>query len=146
MLARGFVGLIQTAILFAIGKAVLHLSLTASDLPAVALIALTTIFATTGLGLLIATFGKTMEQIQGMTTMLLLVMGFVSGTLIPRAFLPVSLQRLSYITPHAWALQAYQDVMLRHLPLTATLANLGMVLVFGVVFYLLALSRFKFEV
>lgn len=146
MLARGFVGLVQTAVLFGIGKVVLHLSFTWSDLPAVSLIALSTVFASTGLGLLIATFGKTMEQIQGMTTMALLIMGFISGTLIPRAFLPASLQKLSYITPHAWALQAYQDVMLRHMPLTATLLNLGVVIVFGIAFYVLALSRFKFEV
>ena len=146
MLARGFVGLVQTAVLFGIGKVVLHLSFTWSDLPAVSLIALATVFASTGLGLLIATFGKTMEQIQGMTTMALLVMGFISGTLIPRAFLPVSLQKLSYITPHAWALQAYQDVMLRHMPITATLLNLGMLIVFGIGFYVMALSRFKFEI
>ncbi len=146
MLARGFIGLIQTAVLFAIGKVVLHLSLTWTDLPAVSLIAIAVVFASTGLGLLIATFGKTMEQIQGMTTMALLVMGFISGTLIPRAFLPPTLQKLSYITPHAWALQAYQDVMLRHLPLTATLLNLGVVIAFGAGFYMLALNRFKFEV
>ena len=121
MLARGFIGLIQTAVLFAIGKVVLHLTFTWSDLPAVSLIAIAVVFASTGLGLLIATFGKTMEQIQGMTTMALLVMGFISRTLIPRAFLPPVLQKMSYITPHAWALQAYQDVMLRHLPITATL-------------------------
>ena len=90
--------------------------------------------------------GKTMEQIQGMTTMALVVMGFISGTLIPRAFLSPVLQKMSYITPHAWALTAYQDVMLRHLPLTATLGNLAMVLVFTGIFYAVALARFKFEV
>jgi ABC-2 type transport system permease protein len=146
MLARGLVGLVQTAVLFAIGKAVLHLSFSWSQLPAVTVIALITVFASTGLGLLIATFGKTMEQIQGMTTMALLVMGFVSGTLIPRAFLSPALQKLGYITPHAWALQAYQDVMLRHMPLTATLLNVAVVVLFGAAFYGLALARFKFEV
>jgi len=38
-----------------------------------------------------------------------------------------------------------QDLMLRHLPLTATLVNIGMVLVFGLGFYFLALARFRFE-
>jgi ABC-2 type transport system permease protein len=146
MLARGAVGLVQTAVLFAVGKVALHLSLGWNDIPAVFVIALATVFASTGLGLLIATFGKTMEQLQGMTTLVLLVMGFISGTLIPRAFLPASLQKLSYITPHAWALNAYQDVMLRHMPLSTTFLNLGAVIAFGVVFYAMALGRFKFEV
>jgi ABC-2 type transport system permease protein len=146
MLARGLVGLVQTAVLFAIGKLVLHLSFTWSDIPAVTLIAVLAVFASTGLGLLIATFAKTMEQIQGMTTMALLVMGFISGTLIPKSLLSPSLQKLGYITPHAWALQAYDDVMLRHLPITATLLNLVVLLAFGIAFYLLALGRFKFEI
>ena len=76
----------------------------------------------------------------------LTALGFISGTLIPRNFLSPVLQKMSYITPHAWALTAYQDVMLRHLPLTATLGNLAMVLVFAAVFYGIALARFKFEV
>jgi ABC-2 type transport system permease protein len=146
MLARGIIGLLQTVVLFAIGKVMLHLTLSASDLPAVTIIAVATVLASTGLGMLIATLGKTMEQIQGMTTMALVVMGFISGTLIPRTFLPPALQQLSYITPHAWALTAYQDVMLRHLSLTATLGNLAMVFVFAGVFYAIALARFKFEV
>jgi len=146
MIARGVVGIAQTLILFSIGKAVLHLSFTPAVMPAVFAIALCTVIASTGLGLLIATFGKTMEQIQGMTTMALLVMGFISGCLIPKAFFPPALQKLSYITPHAWALQAYQDVMLRHTSFLATLPNLLVVLAFAAGFYALALGRFKFEV
>ncbi|HLJ55042.1 MAG TPA: ABC transporter permease, partial [Chthonomonadaceae bacterium] len=45
MLARGFIGLIQTAILFGIGKVVLHLTLTPVDLPSVCVIAIVTVFA-----------------------------------------------------------------------------------------------------
>ena len=145
MLARAFIGLIQTAILFSIGKVTLHLSLTVNELPGLALTAVTTVFAATGLGLLIATFGKTMEQIQGMTTLVLLLMGLISGCLVPRQFFPETLQKISYITPHAWALNAYQDLLLRHTSLVATLGNIGMVVVFGIGFYGLALARFRFE-
>ncbi len=146
MLARAGVGLVQTAVLFSIGKVALHLSFTWDQIPALFLIAVCCVFASTGLGLLIATFGKTMEQIQGMTTMLLLVMGFISGTLIPRSVLPAAVQKLGYITPHTWALVAYQDVMLRHVSLAATFVNVVMVVVFGLGFYAIALARFKFEI
>jgi len=107
--------------------------------------ALATIFAACGLGLLMATFGKTMEQIQGMTTMFLLLLGFISGTLIPRSILPEWMVHLSYITPHAWALNAYQDLIQRHHSLLSTLPNIGVVLIFGTVFFALALARFRFE-
>ena len=146
MLARGFIGLIQTALLFGIGKFTLHLSLELADLPGVTIVALINIFAATGLGMLIATLGKTMEQIQGMTTMAMLTMGFLSGTLIPKQFLPEAIQKISYITPHAWTLNAYQDLILRHTSFLHTIPNLIVVLIFGGVFYGLALARFKFEV
>ncbi|MCW3096115.1 MAG: family transporter protein [Chthonomonadaceae bacterium] len=144
LLARGVMGMIQTAILFLVGHFWLNLHLDSSPI-GILVTALATIFCATGLGLLIATMGKTMEQIQGMTTMVLLLMGLLSGTLVPRQLLPESMQKLSLITPHAWALNAYQDMILRHKPLLATLPNIGVVLLFGVVFFGLALARFRFE-
>ena len=144
MLARGLLGLIQVAMLFGVGKMMLHFSLGSSPLGLV-LTAVSTVFAATGLGLLIASFGKTLDQIQGMTTFALLLMGLLSGCLFPRVLLPDTIQKLSVITPHAWALNAYQDLMLRHLPLSGTLVNIGMVVLFGVVFYGFALARFKYE-
>jgi ABC-2 type transport system permease protein len=144
LLARGLLGLLQTVILFVIGVVMLRLHL-GSALPGVALTALTTIFAATGLGLLIASLGKTQEQIQGMTTLALLVMGLLSGCLYPRALMPEAMVKLSLITPHAWALNAYQDLILRHKPLGATLGNLAMVMAFGLGFFFLALKRFQYE-
>lgn len=144
MLARGLLGLIQVALLFTFGKLLIHFSL-GSSLPGLILTASATVFAATGLGLLIATFGKTMDQIQGMVTFALLLMGLLSGCLIPRVLLPDTIQKLSVVTPHAWALNAYQDLLLRHLPLSATLVNIGMVVLFGITFYGIALARFKYE-
>ena len=144
MLARGLLGLVQVALLFTVGKLLIHFSL-GSSLPGLILTALATVFAATGLGLLIATFGKTLDQIQGMTTFALLLMGLLSGCLFPRVLLPETVQKLSVITPHAWALNAYQDLLLRHLPLSATLHNIGMVVLFGLAFYGFALARFKYE-
>lgn len=144
LLARGILGLIQTAILIAIGAAWLHMTIT-SDPVGLLVTAVVTVFAAVGLGMLIATFGKTMEQIQGMTTLTLLLLGFVSGTLIPRSLLPPALITISKVTPHYWALNAYQDLIQRRLPLIDTLPNLGVVLLFGCLFFGLALARFRFE-
>ncbi len=144
LLARGILGVLQTVFMFAIGVVYMHLHLSGVILP-VALIALTTIFAASTLGMLIATMGKTLEQIQGMITLVMLMMGFLSGCLVPRQLLPEALQKLSFITPHAWALTAYQDVLLRDRSLLQTLPNVAMTLVFGFAFLFLALRRFRYE-
>jgi ABC-2 type transport system permease protein len=142
LLARGIVGVIQISILFLLGMMLLKLDIGPSPL-GIALTALATIFAATGLGLLIASFGKTVEQIAGMTTLALFTMGGISGCMMPRFLMPEIMQQISLITPHAWALNAYNDLILRHLPVTSTLLNIGMVCMFGGIFYSLALARFK---
>ena len=144
LLARGVLGGIQTLMLIGMGVQWLHLSVAQAPV-GIAITAVATIFSACGMGLLMATFGKTMEQIQGMTTMFLLLLGFISGTLIPRALLPEWMVKISYITPHAWALNAYQDLIQRHHSLMSTLPNIGVELLFGSVFFGLALARFKFE-
>ena len=144
LVARGILGIMQTLLLFGVAGLLLHAHYGSSPF-GIALVGLSTIFAATGLGLLIATFSKTAEQIQGTTTLLLLVMGVISGCLMPRMFLPESVQKFSYITPHAWALTAYQDLMLRGRSLTDVLPSILAVIGFGVVFYIIALARFRFE-
>lgn len=144
LLARALLALLQTVLLFGIGFVFFHVHV-GSSLFGLALTALATIFASTGLGLLIASMGRTQEQIQGMTTFVLVIMGLLSGCFVPRAFMPEAMQKLSLITPHAWALSAYQDLLLRKLPLASALPNIGVVLLFGAAFYGLALKRFQFE-
>ena len=144
LLARGLLGLAQTLLLLTVGKIFLHLSAGHSPL-GLALTVLSTIFAATGLGLLIASLGKTAEQIQGMTTFTLLLMGLLSGCFWPSWLMPPAMQKFSRITPHAWALRAYQDLLLRDSTLLATLPNLLVLLTFGAAFYALALTRFRYE-
>lgn len=144
LVARGILGILQTLLLFGVAGLFLHTHY-GNSLLGIALVALATIFTATGLGLLIATFAKTPEQIQSTTTLLLLIMGAISGCLMPRMFLPDSVQKFSLITPHAWALNAYQDLMLRGRSLPEVLPNILAVIGFGVVFYILALTRFRFE-
>lgn len=144
LMSRAVVGVLQVGLLIGIGKLMLGLSLSHNPF-GLALIALVCIFAACGLGLLIATFGRTQEQIQGMTTLTLLLMGLLSGCLFPREFLPVLMQKVSYITPHAWALTAYEDLLLRNRPLAAALPGILVVTLFGATFYGFALARFRYE-
>jgi ABC-2 type transport system permease protein len=144
MVARTWLGLLQVGMMMAVGAVVAHFTLSTNPIGQL-LVVLASIFTSTGLGLLIATMGRTQEQIQGMTTLLLVMMGILSGCLFPKALFPEALQRMSVITPHSWALNAYQDILLRRLPLMATLPNLGVLLLFGAVFYAIALARFRYE-
>jgi ABC-type multidrug transport system permease subunit len=52
---------------------------------------------------------------------------------------------LSKFTPHAHALEAYYSVMAENAIFTQILPQLGFLLLMGMVFFLIAVWRFKFE-
>jgi ABC-2 type transport system permease protein len=144
MMARAIMGMLQVALLIAVGHSMLHLSLNVEPVMLIAIV-VCCVFTATGLGLLIATMGRTQEQIQGMTTMALLMMGLFSGCLFPRELLPKTMREFSYLTPHAWALKATNDILVRRLQVQSALPALLVLALFGVVFFASALIRFEFE-
>jgi ABC-type Na+ efflux pump permease subunit len=114
------VSLFQGLFLMAGGWLVFGLSWGPSPLWLLAVVAATS-FAATGLAMLVASLAKTETQVAVYGTLLVLVLALVSGSLMPRDLMPESVRRLSHITPHAWALDAYQQLLLNPDP------NLGIV-------------------
>ena len=101
----------------------------------------------TSLGILIAAIAKTEGQISGVSNVVLWVAGFLGGTLIPAFLLqqiPV-LNFLSKLTPHFWASSAYYDILARGKGLADILPNLGILLGFAAVFFIIGQRRFRFE-
>ena len=48
--------------------------------------------------------------------LLVLFLALVSGCLIPRDLMPEAMTRISHFTPHAWALDAYRQLLQRPRP------------------------------
>jgi len=102
---------------------------------------LCTSFAATGLAMLVAVLARTEAQVAIYGTLLVLLLAGLSGSLLPRDLMPEEMRKLSLLTPHAWALDAYAEL----LNPTATaihaervLACCGMLAAFGAVFTLVA--------
>jgi ABC-type transport system involved in multi-copper enzyme maturation permease subunit len=72
----------------------------------------TTSMAATGLALLVASVAQTETQVAIYGTLLVMVLAGVSGCLMPRDLMPEQMKELSRITPHAWALDAYTQLLL----------------------------------
>ncbi len=117
-------------------------------LPVVAATAL----AAVGLAMLQAAVTRAEMQVALVGSLLVLLLGLLSGCLIPRELMPEAMVELSRATPHAWALDAYRQLLTRDDP-SATLApNLAIVtrscLVlagFGVGFLALAWGLLRLE-
>jgi ABC-type multidrug transport system permease subunit len=77
----------------------------------VAVVAATS-FAAMGLAMLVAALARTETQVAIYGTLLVLVLAGLSGCLMgDREFMPPLMQEISRVTPHAWALDAYRQLL-----------------------------------
>ncbi len=138
------VNLAQIALMFSVGVLVFHIGLGHAPF-ALALLSLACAAAATGLGLLITTLGKTIEQVSSLSTLLAVLLSVAGGMMVPVYVMPRFMQTVALITPHAWALTGFQDVIVRGLGISAVLPSVGVLLGFAVVFWGLAVWRFRFD-
>ena len=84
-------------------------------------VVLTTAFAAMGLALLVAALARTEMQVAIYGALLVLALGLIGGCVVPRELMSHQAQLISKVTPQAWALDAYRQLLLNSDP------NLGMV-------------------
>ena len=138
------VNLIQVALMFTVGVIVFGMTL-GNDWMALIVITLAASAASTGLGLLVASVGRTPEQIGGLSSLLVITLAALGGVMVPSFVMPPFMQTLSKISPHAWALAGYQDVIVRGLDTMAVMPEVGALLLFAAAFFGVAVWKFRFE-
>lgn len=138
------VNLIQIALMLAVGMLIFHIGLGSHPLALVPL-SLATAAAATGMGLLIASLGKTQEQVGSLSVILTLILSALGGLMVPVYVMPAFMQKLSLAIPHAWALTGFQDVIVRGQGIGAVLPVVGVLMGYALVFWVLALWRFRFD-
>ena len=144
MLPYYLINLLQIALMFTVGVVIFHMSL-GDDPLALILVSLATAAAANGLGLLLAALGKSQEQAGNLGTVLSIVLAALGGMMVPRSVMPAFMQKLSLVTPHAWALTGFQDIIVRGLGVNAVLPAVAMLMGFALVFWILAIWRFRFD-
>jgi ABC-2 type transport system permease protein len=136
------VNLVQIALMFFVGVVIFGMKL--GSLPGLILVSLALALTANGLGLLIASLGKTEGQINGLSVLLVVTLAALGGMMVPTFIMPPVMRTLSLFTPHAWALAGYHDVIIRGLGIRAVLPEAGMLLGFAGFFFFAALWRFRF--
>jgi len=107
-------------------------------------IMLCTSAAATALGLMFSTIAKTESQVSSFGNLILLSSAGISGCLVPRAWMPPMSQKISLFTPHAWALDAYSELLTEEMPRISTIVeSCGMLLLFSTAFFVVGLYRFR---
>lgn len=138
------INLIQLLLMIGVSSLLfgMNLGYSFSGLVAVSLAAAAT---STGLGIMVAALARTEAQVGGLTVLLLLSLSALGGCFIPRFVMPSWLRVVGLVTPHAWALDAYQDLLVRGYNFSEVLPKIGVLGAFAVIFFGIGVWRFRFE-
>jgi ABC-2 type transport system permease protein len=109
-------GILQLTVMFVWGWLVFGLPLF-SHLPGFVVMTLVTAGAAAALGMVLATLAHTRAQLSGFSTILILTMSALGGSMFPRFLMSDTMQALGLITFNGWALDGYLKVFWRDAPL-----------------------------
>ena len=108
-----FMGVLQITVMFLWGMLFFRLPLL-THLPGFAVMTLVTAAAAGGFGLVLATASRTRAQLSGLSTIVILVMSALGGSMFPRFLMSESMQKVGLLTFNAWALDGYIKVFWRN--------------------------------
>jgi ABC-type multidrug transport system permease subunit len=74
-------------------------------------VVLTTSLAVMGLAMLVAAVARSEIQVALLGAVAVLVLALVGGCVLPRDMMPEETQKISLVTPHGWALDAYRELL-----------------------------------
>ena len=108
-------GLLQLTVMFVWGRIAFGLDLF-GHLPGFFVMTIVTAAAAAGFGLMLATLARTRAQLSGMSTIIILTMSALGGSMFPRFLMSETMQKLGLLTFNGWALDGYLKVFWRDAP------------------------------
>jgi len=142
MLFAFFISVIQLSLMFIFAWLAFNLDLTV-NFPALVLMILSTSFAVSSLGIFLAAVARTRLQAQNMSTIIILVMSAIGGSMIPMFIMPPILQKIALLSVNYWAIQGFYDIFWRNLPLSEILPKIFVLISFGIVVTYASIVLFK---
>ena len=105
-------GIAQLSVMFLWGRIAFGLPLF-SHVPGFLVMTAVTAGAASALGLVLASLARTRAQLSGFSTILILTMSALGGSMFPRFLMTETMQRIGLVTFNAWALDGYLKVFWR---------------------------------
>ena len=130
-------GFVQICVMFIWGAIAFRLQL-AQHIDGFLIMALTTSLATSAFGLLLASVCRTRAQLGAMSTLVVLSLSAIGGSMFPRFLMPAGLQKAGLVLFNSWALEGFTNVFWRELPLSSLALPAAVLVGWGIVFFLVA--------
>ena len=97
-----------------------------------------TAFAVGAFGMLLASICRTRAQLGALSTLVILIMSSVGGSMFPRFLMPDAMQKAGLLTINAWAIDGFTKVFLRDEPVSHLWPQVVVLLAIGVVLFAIA--------
>jgi ABC-2 type transport system permease protein len=127
----------QLVVMFLWAWAVFHLDFR-NHVAGFVIMGVCTAFAVATFGILLASICHTRAQLGAVSTLFILVMSAVGGSMFPRFLMPVAMQKAGLFTINAWAIDGFTKVFWRDLPVSALWPQVAVLLGIGIVLFLVA--------
>ncbi len=127
----------QLTVMFLWAWSVFHLDFF-SHIPGFVVMGLSTAVAVAAFGLLLASLCHTRAQLGALSTLIILVMSSIGGSMFPRFLMPPAMQKAGLFTINAWAIDGFTKVFWRDLPVSALGPQVGVLLAAAIVLFLVA--------
>ncbi len=131
VLGRVTISLLQAAIIIA-GSAVIF-GVRWGDPLGVAAVVVLFALAASGFGLLLGTLLRNEQQGVGIALLLGLGLAAIGGCMVPLEVFPAVMKQVAHVTPHAWANDAFNQLVVHSASLVQILAPLGVLAAYAVV-------------
>jgi ABC-2 type transport system permease protein len=136
--------LAQLVILAAFGQFALRVDYLREPL-ATLLAMVTTALWTASLGLLIGALAQTEDQVIIYALVPMFILAGMGGAWVPLEFTGKTFQAIGHLLPTAWAMDGFENIVIRGLGLESVLLPVGIMLAYAVGLFALAVWRFRFE-
>ncbi len=113
------------------------------DIPSLILMILATAFAVSSFGMFLVAIAKSRQQLQGLSTIIIMMMSAIGGSMIPLFIMPVFMQKIAVVSVNYWGIQGFYDIFWRGLPLVDILPKMGVLIFIGLTMSLISMRLFK---
>jgi len=144
VLAMFLVVFLQQALLVAVGQLAFGVDYMREPL-AVLLVMVALALWVASLGLLIGAAAKSEDQVIMWALMAMFVFSAMGGAWFPLEITGQAFAAIGHLMPTAWAMDGFQNIVMRGLGLASVLLPAAILLAYAVVFFGLAVWRFRFE-
>jgi ABC-2 type transport system permease protein len=142
MISTTIVSIVQLTVMFLFAWIAFGLNIFI-DVPSLIVMILSTAFACGSFGIFIASIAKTRKQVESFSTLIILIMSAIGGSMVPIFIMPAIMQKIAVFSVNYWGIQGFYDIFWRHLPISDVLIRVAVLIGIGLFMMLISIKNFK---